>query len=74
MIMPGRSWVAGIDIAGNNLLHSIRLRFADPAEGGQATFSAAQGLTKLFYTQVGGKETFPEAALIVRGPQFVALG
>jgi hypothetical protein len=41
MIMPGRSWVAGIDIARNNLLQIKSGLLL--AEGGQATFSAAQG-------------------------------
>src|SRR6266404_3220352 len=49
MIMPGRIWVAGIDIAGNNLLQ--KMRFDGLAEGGQATFSVAQRPKKLFYTQ-----------------------
>jgi hypothetical protein len=34
--------------------------FAGLTEGGQATFSAAQGPKKLFYTQVAGKGTFPK--------------
>src|ERR1700727_1168793 len=46
MIMPGRSWVAGIDIAGNYLLRNDA--FAEPAEGGQATVSAALWLKSHF--------------------------
>jgi hypothetical protein len=36
------------------------MRFAELAEGGLATFSAAQRPKKLFYTQAAGKETFPK--------------
>src|ERR1035441_2760056 len=43
MIMPGRSWVAGIDIAGLHLLQSDRNFSA-------AAASAALGINLLFYT------------------------
>jgi hypothetical protein len=62
MIMPGRIWVAGIDIAKNNLLKNkcgLLSRRSAP-KGGQATFSAAQRSENLFYTQVKRKETFPK--------------
>jgi hypothetical protein len=67
MIMPGRSCVAGIDIAWNNLLR-MRAQFAEPAEelvlsapkDGQATFSAAQGPKTHFTLRSTGKETFPK--------------
>lgn len=41
-------------------------------EGGQATFSAAQG-KQVFYTQSVRKENLPEAELIVKRPREVAL-
>jgi hypothetical protein len=40
MIMPGRIWVAGIDIAGTNLLQN-KCGLLSWRKGGQATFSAA---------------------------------
>src|SRR5579859_3533444 len=58
MIMPGRSCVAGIDIA--EKLSLIQLWFAEPTEGGQATSSAATGRVKGYFTRsCAGKETFP---------------
>jgi hypothetical protein len=42
MIMPGRNWVAGIDIVSEKLLQN-KSCLLSLAEGGQATFSAAQG-------------------------------
>jgi hypothetical protein len=55
MIMPGRSWVAGIDIATNYLLQIKSGLLL--AEGGPATFSTTR-IKHLFYTQLAGKETF----------------
>jgi hypothetical protein len=47
MIMPGRSWVAGIAIAGY-----VSLTFAiTSAEGGQATFSTGYGAPTLYFTR-----------------------
>jgi len=40
------------------------LRFAKPAEGGQATSSAATRAKALFYTEVRRKRNLPEAELI----------
>jgi hypothetical protein len=49
MIMPGRSWVAGIAIAGYVSFTSMIAILS--AEGGQATFSAGyRGSNSLFYT------------------------
>src|SRR6266436_5364890 len=59
MIIPGRIWVAGIDIAGNNLLQN-NCDLLSWRKAGQATFSAAQRPENLFYTQAAGKETFPK--------------
>src|SRR5260370_33312317 len=66
MIMPGRSWVAGIDIGGLHLLHSARnsgqrgrsggpsgLAFGLLGWGGHG-FRAALGLKTSFYT--GGED------------------
>jgi hypothetical protein len=69
MIMPGRIWVAGIDIAWRNLLQ--KARFAEPAEGGQATFSAAVRTENLFYTHVPRKGNLPQPALIEEGPHLL---
>src|SRR5271170_1744815 len=74
MIMPGRSWVAGIDIARNNLLGSqYACGFAEPAEGGQATFSTATRAKKVILHSGRGKGNLPQAALIVRGPHSLPL-
>src|SRR5512146_2986638 len=57
MIMPGRSWVAGIDIVRKLSLYDCS---ATPAEeGGRATSSAAHEGKALFYThlQRKGKHT-----------------
>src|ERR1700757_3191062 len=53
MIMPGRSWVAGIDIARKTLLECDC--GLTPAEGGQPTISAATRAKVLFYTQLRPK-------------------
>src|SRR5271169_3787289 len=50
MIMPGRSWVAGIDIAGLHLLHSAR----NSGQRGRSMASAALGINASFYTGGGG--------------------
>src|SRR6266496_2759114 len=46
MIMPGRSWVAGIDIAG---LHLLLSSWNSQRRDGSPT-SAAYGINSLFYT------------------------
>jgi hypothetical protein len=67
MIMPGRSWVAGIDIAWKTLLHTLAV--VKPAEGGgQATSSAATRAKALFYTQVRRKRNLLPADLIEDEP------
>src|SRR5208283_762180 len=58
MIMPGRSWVAGIDIAGLHLLHSARNSGQRGRSGARlwpagvelAGASAALGIKSSFYT------------------------
>src|SRR5215471_10838104 len=45
MIMPGRSWVAGIDIAAYSLLR--RLRSIEPANGGEFHGSTGTGIKRL---------------------------
>src|SRR6266853_1021603 len=75
MIMPGRSWVAGIDIAWNNLLQ-MRAQFAEPAEelvlsaskDGQANIFRRTRAKNLFYTQVHRKGNLPKAGFIVEEP------
>src|SRR5207302_10206572 len=47
MIMPGRIWVAGIDIAGNYLLQNND-GVLSWRKGGQATFSTTQGRKSYF--------------------------
>jgi len=61
--------VAGIDIAWRNLLQ--KARFAEPAEGGQATFSAEVRTKNLFYTHVPRKGNLPQPALIEEGPHLL---
>src|SRR6201996_2558577 len=62
MIMPGRSWVAGIDIARRTLLeYDCGLT---PAEGGQPTISAATRAKLLFYTQPCSKRNLRHRDLI----------
>src|ERR1700733_6047669 len=59
MIMPGRSWVAGIDIARKTLL--VRLRFDAGGRRASHKFRRHVGLKCYFTLSCGGKETFPEA-------------
>ena len=57
MIMPGRSWVAGIAMAGSDLLAGLRPTLSEaeglpePAKGpkGQTDIAAALSLTSVFY-------------------------
>src|SRR5579864_5375319 len=48
MIMPGRSWVAGIDIASDSLLEKFTLDWT--GERRASTDSPARGSNALFYT------------------------
>jgi hypothetical protein len=48
-----------------------KARFAEPAEGGQATFSAAQGLKTYFTLSGQRKGNLPKPALIVMGPHLL---
>jgi hypothetical protein len=87
MIMPGRIWVAGIDIAKNNLLKNkcglLSRRRACPeqakrAEGRAAIFSAApfpphKG-RKLILHSGQKKGNLPKAAFIVTGLHSLPLG
>src|SRR4029077_13595910 len=80
MIMPGRSWVAGIDIAWNNLLR-MRAQFAELAEelvlsapkDGQATFSAAQGPKTYFTLRLPERKPSPSGTHR-KATTFVAAG
>src|SRR5438270_2236752 len=65
MIMPGRSWVAGIDIAEENLLTKFRLKLDfDDAGGGRASQRFRRtGAKLLFYTQVRPKRNLPQCEL-----------
>src|SRR5258708_32543129 len=76
MIMPGRIWVAGIDIAGNKLLQKMRV--AQLAEAGQATFSVAQIPShqgRKSYFTLRPRERKPSQSCIHRkGTTFCALG
>src|SRR3954465_80513 len=56
MIIPGRSWVAGIDIGRALSLYDCGTA---PAEGGQAKSSAATKAKTLFYTELRRKRTLP---------------
>src|SRR5579862_7163450 len=68
MIMPGRSWVAGIAIAGSDLLADLRpaLSVAEGLPGasrwaeGTTDIAAALGLTSAFYT------TWPDLGILAR--------
>jgi hypothetical protein len=71
MIMPGRIWVAGIDIARNNLLQ--KMQFAELAEGGQATFSVAQR-PKIYFTPTPSERKPSQSCIHRKGAIFVALG
>src|SRR3954464_37453 len=64
MIMPGRSWVAGIDIAWKLSLYDCGLT---PAEGGRGTSSAATRAKLLFYTELRRKRNLTKLEFIVRG-------
>jgi len=63
--MPGRSWVAGIDIAKKLSLYDCGLT---QAEGGQATSSAATRAKALFYTELRRKRNLPAGELIEDEP------
>src|ERR1700678_3143201 len=69
MIMPGRSWVAGIDIAGLHLLHTAR---NSGAAGQVDKTSAALGINISFYTGGGdcgnGSSAASAAAVLPRIP------
>src|SRR5205807_8034092 len=71
MIMPGRIWVAGIDIAGNNLLQKMRV--AELVEGGQATFSVAQR-PKIYFTLTSWERKPSQSCIHRKRTIFVALG
>src|ERR1700730_6313726 len=59
MIMPGRSWVAGIDIAWKTLLHTLAV--VKPAEGGgRPQVPPPRGLKRYFTLRCTGKETFSQ--------------
>src|SRR5215475_494298 len=56
MIMPGRSWVAGIDIAAQTLLK--KWRSMNPANGGTShSFTGHRKTKALFYTELTIGET-----------------
>src|SRR5580693_4714536 len=69
MIMPGRIWVAGIDIACNNLL---KISAVCRRKAGRPHFPPHKG-RKVILHSGGRKGNLPEAAFIVRGPHSLPL-
>src|ERR1019366_9564907 len=70
MIIPGRSWVAGIDIAGQISLDDGSL---SRAAGGQATFSAGHRHQTLYFRRIEAdlgnvRRSRPEIKRFVRQP------
>src|SRR5229473_1986084 len=72
MIMPGRIWVAGIDIARNNLLQN-NCGLLSWRKAGRPHFPPHKG-RKVILHSGHWKGNLPKAAFIVKGPHSLLLG